>query len=306
MFEVLEQNLIQVNIAAQTIPGLAPVMHALSFLGVETFYFLLVPLLFWFFRRRQAMELLFMIVTTAYVNCLFKWMFSRPRPYWISTQVQGFANETSYGIPSGHSQNALVVWMVLASILAARWPARKRSIFAACAAVVVSISFARIYLGVHFLQDVLAGWLIGGVLLLAYFTLRSRVQRFWETSPFRAATLVLPFVMIALGFAVRAASPGLYAERGPLSPHTMLGAAGTLLGALVVCLTAPVEIPLTTGRRVLLFAVTILIVFAVQAGLGPLLPREGVMGESLRVLRYFLVAVVGFLLIPWSAKKLLS
>jgi undecaprenyl-diphosphatase len=65
--------------------------------------------------------------------------------------------------PSGHTANAVVTWGVLA--LVAR---RHRRLGAALAAfVAVSVGLTTVYLGTHWLSDVLAGWCAGGLVLLA-------------------------------------------------------------------------------------------------------------------------------------------
>ena len=75
--------------------------------------------------------------------------------------------------PSGHTANAVVTWGVLA------WLARRhRKVWALAAGVMgVSIGLTTIYLGTHWVSDVLAGWVAGGLVLLAVPSLVPVVER---------------------------------------------------------------------------------------------------------------------------------
>src|SRR5512147_2222810 len=90
-------------------------MHALSFLGTEDFFLLLVPFIFWCVDSSFGARLLFLIVTSDAVNHLLKWAFHLPRPYWIDARVKALESEISYGLPSGHTQSATVGWGYLAT-----------------------------------------------------------------------------------------------------------------------------------------------------------------------------------------------
>jgi undecaprenyl-diphosphatase len=75
--------------------------------------------------------------------------------------------------PSGHAANAVVTWGVLA-VVALRWR-REAAVLAAALAAVVGLT--TIYLGTHWVSDVVAGWAAGGLVLLALPVLEPLVQR---------------------------------------------------------------------------------------------------------------------------------
>jgi hypothetical protein len=82
-----------------------------------------------------------------------------PRPYWISTQVAVLGVESSFGVPSGHAQNSVAFWGMLAAGLHRSWA------WAAALLIMLFIGLSRLYVAVHFPHDVLAGWLTGALLL---------------------------------------------------------------------------------------------------------------------------------------------
>jgi undecaprenyl-diphosphatase len=75
--------------------------------------------------------------------------------------------------PSGHTANAVVTWGVLAVL------ARHHRRWAAAMAVVLSVTvgLTTVYLGTHWVSDVLAGWVAGGLVLLAVHLCRPAVER---------------------------------------------------------------------------------------------------------------------------------
>jgi membrane-associated phospholipid phosphatase len=94
---------------------------------------------------------------------LLKALFARPRPY----VEQPLLLETYYSFPSGHAMEAVVLYGMLAylAVLALRtWRARA-AIIVGTSLLVLLIGFSRMYLGVHYPSDVVAGFAAGGVWL---------------------------------------------------------------------------------------------------------------------------------------------
>ena len=151
---------------------LTPILRALTFLGDEEFYLVLLPLTYWAISRRIGIRLGVMLMLTAGINGVLKLTFTTPRPIFLRPEV-GVVTESSFGLPSGHAQNATAVWGVLAASLRT-WPAR-----AAIVALIAAIAWSRIHLGVHFLEDMIVGVTVGLVLLAAFLALERRVVRWW-------------------------------------------------------------------------------------------------------------------------------
>lgn len=142
-------------------------MQIFSFLGTEEFYMLVLPVLYWCFDSALGMRVAVILMMSGGFNAAFKMAFHGPRPYWVSSEVKGFATETSFGIPSGHAQNAASVWGIMAARLQKGWA------WIAAIFIIFFIGISRLSLGVHFPHDVLVGWLIGFLLLWL-------VLRFWD------------------------------------------------------------------------------------------------------------------------------
>jgi membrane-associated phospholipid phosphatase len=134
-------------------------MQFFSFLGSEQFFLLIAPAIYWCFNSQVGLRMGLYLSLSAGFNSIFKTLFHSPRPYWIDQRVAALSGETSFGTPSGHAQNAVVVWGSLASSIGRRW------LWILAVVLMFLSGLSRIYLGVHFPTDVLAGWLIGLLLL---------------------------------------------------------------------------------------------------------------------------------------------
>ena len=124
-------------------------------------------------RRWSALTVwLVAVIGGAALNLLLKDLFARPRPHFEHPLVV----EASYGFPSGQAMGSLVVYGMLAHFAILTWTGRgKRGVSVGGAAVlVILIGFARVYLGAHYLSDVVGGFVAGGAWL-------SAVIAGWET-----------------------------------------------------------------------------------------------------------------------------
>ena len=113
-------------------------------------------------RRAEAIFIVIALVGTLVLNDALKLLFQRPRPGFDWAEVWP---ETSF--PSGHSMNSFVVYLAIALVIW-RLEGRRVGIVALVLAIVlvVSVGISRIYLGAHWLSDVIGGYLAGALWLL--------------------------------------------------------------------------------------------------------------------------------------------
>lgn len=106
---------------------------------------------------------------------LFKEFFARARP----DLVPHLARETSPSFPSGHATYSAVAYVSFAILLARLAPgaAARAYIAGAATVVVLLVGFSRVYLGVHYPSDVLAGWCLGAAWALACWLAVERLAR---------------------------------------------------------------------------------------------------------------------------------
>ncbi len=146
--------------------GLVLPMQAITFLGSEEFFLLILPALYWCLDASLGFRVALILLVSNSLNGMLKLAFHAPRPYWVSTEVRAFAAETSFGAPSGHAQIATSVWGMVAVSVRRSW------VWILCLSLIFLIGFSRLFLGVHFPHDVIFGWLFGvitlGIVLLLW------------------------------------------------------------------------------------------------------------------------------------------
>ncbi len=278
-------------------------MQAVTALGYEQFFVLLLPTIYWCFDQMVGLRVGLVLLLSNVANNFFKFLFHTPRPYWVSDTVQAYSHETSFGLPSGHAQIAASVWGWLAVEVRKRW-------FTLLALVLIfMIGISRIYLGVHFLTDVLLGWLIGGLLVWAFSAWYQPVgawinqKTLWSKIGLIAGSAAL---MMALILGVRLAVGAWvmnadWAERaGEVDPYSLDGVftvAGTWFGMLcgfVVVTEKRGRFLAGEGgwRRLLRFVVGLVGIAVLYLGLGAVFPEgENLISFALRFLRYTLIGL---------------
>lgn len=109
------------------------------------------------------------------LNALLKDLFRRPRP----TVVPALATVDSSSFPSGHAMTAAVVYLTLGALLARTTTRRRLRLYYVGLALAVSavVGATRLYLGVHYPTDVLAGLAAGVLWALACELVVHRMQR---------------------------------------------------------------------------------------------------------------------------------
>ncbi|MEA1798309.1 MULTISPECIES: phosphatase PAP2 family protein [Rhodococcus] len=114
-------------------------------------------------RARSSIPALILIGTVggaALVSTVTKSVVGRSRPP-IASQV---LLETDHSFPSGHATGAMALFMTAALLLGYAWsPARRALLLVTAAVVAVVVSVTRLYLGEHWLSDVIGGMLLGGL-----------------------------------------------------------------------------------------------------------------------------------------------
>ncbi|KRR27641.1 phosphatase PAP2 family protein [Bradyrhizobium retamae] len=124
--------------------------------------------------RATALLVLIAVAGGEAINTLLKIQFARPRPDLLAPAVRVF----TASFPSGHAALSAITYMTLAMVLARRTTSQHLRIFFMAAAItlIILIGVSRIYLGVHYPTDILAGWCFGSAWALAFWALMFRLQ----------------------------------------------------------------------------------------------------------------------------------
>ncbi|MEW5868764.1 MAG: phosphatase PAP2 family protein [Chloroflexota bacterium] len=287
---------------------LAP-MKLATFLGYEEFYLFVAPAIYWCFSTSLGLRLGLSLMISGSLNSVLKMAMHGPRPYWLDPKVHPYSSEISFGVPSGHAQNATVVWGTLAAWLRRRWA------WVAAGVLIFLIGFSRLYLAVHFPHDVLLGWLIGALLLWLILALEGRLMAWlgkMKITEQALAALGFSLAMILLGALMRLgwsnwSFPAEWAQNAasavtqiePINPWALSGIvsnAGTFfglaLGGLWIKSRNGFDVSGPAWQRLARFLIGVAGVALLWYGLGAVFPRgETWLPFLLRYLRYALVGL---------------
>lgn len=125
-------------------------------------------------KKHMAWFMLGSVLGGTALSDLLKDVFQRPRPEIVPHLA--YASNTSF--PSGHSLMSAVAYLTLGALLARSHKRRAVKVFFLVTAALLGlmVGVSRVYLGVHWPTDVLAGWTAGAVWALLCWTLASRLQ----------------------------------------------------------------------------------------------------------------------------------
>lgn len=144
------------------------VLKAISFTGKPIFLLFAIGLPgAWILRHGGRKLALFLAVTClggGVVDTIVKVVVGRPRPHVEEPIITAFGNS----FPSGHSMASVVCYGALLLVFLPMLEGRRRTAaIAATATIVVLIGFSRLTLGVHYISDVLGGYVLGVAWLVA-------------------------------------------------------------------------------------------------------------------------------------------
>jgi len=269
-------------------PALDHFMRALTFLGEEEFYLLLLPLLLWCVDGRLGARVVVIFLISVMLNGALKDALMHPRPGDLDPAV-ALAPAEGYGLPSGHAQEPAVVWGSVAVWTQKQW------VRAGAVALTALVGISRVYLGVHFPTDVAAGWVIGAALLAVALRMLPTLGRIGRA---------LPPALIAVAITV---TPAVIAvlHRTKDSVGAMGALAGVSLALWVAGQTTGLATEGPPAQRVLRFVAGAPPALLIYLGLKVLLPGEAAAWYLAgRFLRYWAMGMWMGLGAPWMFRRL--
>ena len=139
---------------------------AITYLGdpfwLTCFCLILAAVLFWQKQKNAAATLTIVVIGGVGLNFLLKDLFSRDRPML----EERLLDVDFYSFPSGHAMISIIVYGFLGYLLITRYRRWQSLILSSSVILILLIGFSRLYLGVHWFTDVLAGYAAGLVWLL--------------------------------------------------------------------------------------------------------------------------------------------
>lgn len=160
---------------------LTTAMFAVTYLGSTQVVSSIAAAFGIYFISRRRFYWLAALISSVFggmlLNKLLKYGFHRPRPFFENPLL----TLTSYSFPSGHTMMATTLYAVIATYLFAKTPELRLRvlIILASSLIILSVGFSRIYLGAHYLSDVIAAMAEGLAWLSLCLTVIYSIRRQW-------------------------------------------------------------------------------------------------------------------------------
>jgi len=173
------------------------IFKAITYLGEPIVFIILVAVVFIIYDKSLAKNLALSLLIAVYLNEFFKNIFKDPRPATnvdideVTAENPSGLVETSYGFPSGHTQTAVGTW----GYLGHRFKDKPQFFIAPIilSIIVFLVSISRMIIGVHDLQDVIGGLLLGICFLTLFIYLEPMVSE-----KFNNLSLTLKLIIVVV------------------------------------------------------------------------------------------------------------
>jgi len=182
----------------------------------ESFYLVFISIGYWCWNKKLFRDLAILLCISTLINFTLKLVFQIPRP-----AIEHLAVAESYSFPSGDIQVVASIWLTLA------WHFKNVLLWGWSLLLILFVGLSRIYLGVHYPLDVIAGAFIGAFIPYLYF--------YCKNSSFLLTLLKNHFFLVLSGIVLLLIYPLILLLREPhiLSISTLGALSGIILGIIV-------------------------------------------------------------------------
>lgn len=141
----------------------------LNFFDRNEFFILLISAIWYFISPKWGLRIFFLMLANSLINSSLKAVFELPRPFHLDASLE-ILNLPTYGFPSGVAQTAVILPLILNN----EWKNRYAIIIGTL--FFILLSFSSVYLSVHFVTDLIGGWIVGFLLTLLFYQLAPRIE----------------------------------------------------------------------------------------------------------------------------------
>ncbi len=279
------------------------IFEIITFTGEALFFIILISIFYVAYDKRFAKNMAFSLLFSVYLNQFIKDIIQDPRPPTNADPDTEYGlRETGYGFPSGHAQNAVATWGYISYEFKDK--SKPPIVPVILSILIILIAISRIILGMHDLQDIIGGLLIGMGFLISFIYLEPFISEKVNALNLTSKIIITTVVSLSLFIIGTLLFPtsGLQLVNNPpyysdASAYGQVG--GVILGLGVGYLLEneyinyePTE--LNNKQKVVNLIITIVILIVTYLALGLLISGNVV----LRFIRYTLISFILAFFVP--------
>ena len=298
----------------QTYPQLHGFMSAISAMGEEQFFLVALPAVYWAVDKRVGRQLGYFFLLSVLINSNLKAILRGPRPYWLDPGIK-LGEVGGYGVPSGHVQHATVVFLLAAAHVRRAW------FWVVVFIYILLMAMSRLYLGVHFLDDVVVGFFVGVLILAAFAVWQVKLHNPFDRQILGRRMLLIVLIPLLLaavyiGGMLIVGPPNMDVPWASFIPEAEIDGYESVVTAVASLLGFGIGMVLESSRvrfradgpiwqRAARFLLGIVVAVGIWAGLRAIFPAEPLaLALPLRFVRYLLLLLWVSYFAPWVFVRL--
>ncbi|RJP15993.1 MAG: phosphatase PAP2 family protein [Candidatus Abyssobacteria bacterium SURF_5] len=292
--------------------AMTALLQLFSFLGEVEGYILVISLIHVAYDKKLAFRLSALVLLAMSLNHVLKTIIANPRPFiregtymekWAVSTANAHELAPEYSTPSGHAMAGSCFYSYLYGSVNSRY------VRTAAIATLILTGISRPYLGVHYIEDIVLGWILGVPIALFAIRFVGDIRGLWNRHTLQHQLLIV----VAASALVWLGTRPLYASSALGQPLPFVSYLGFLAG---IVLGYPLEakwvrfdprsgcIVSKTLRYALSVVLVIGTLLLLDTVFGLAASDSSILGNILRYVRYAMAALAGVLLAPFLFVRL--
>jgi len=271
-------------------------------LGSEMAYIIMIPVIIFAIDFKLGKKLLIGFMVSTFFNSLLKYTINDPRP--PTNFIDGHPIEDSPGFPSGHAQSSIAFWgyIFYHNKAFSNNLIKDKIIQVICILLIILITISRVIIGVHDIDDIVGGLIIGFLILAIYLEILPRI----ESSKLKDKSLV---IKIVIGLVISLIFWLSFALAFPSSAEPIGQAAGLLIASSIGYPLEEVYIKFNpkeykNSTRIICGVIGIIFTMIIYFGLSLVFGLINGPIWLLRCIRYIILGSVIIILVPFILVKI--
>jgi len=266
--------------------------HFISLMGEEYIFIIILGFVYWTYNKVLGELLGMTLAFSIVINNSIKELFGALRPFEeFPGEVTNLRPKTSTGnsFPSGHTQN------FGSFLFSGSFYFKKYWLFIISIILVILMALSRMYLGVHYLEDVLVSIILGLILSYAFYKVFTK----YYSNKIILHRIYIFCILIFLPIVFALGSSDLFKGYGLL--------VGFSLAVMFEKKYVNFDTDVILSKKIIRLLIGLIIVLTMQIGLkylySPFVDEGTYIYDVLSSLRYFIIAFIGFGIYPYIFKK---